>query len=158
MPQLHILASWSLSIYRSAWWSCWSGQVLLFRAALINLWPAHEVAGAGCCKGSHSHVWGLAGYWWWRWVWPIMPSFSRLAWACLLHVTGVKVKAQEAFPSLGWKVHSAAFGGPKQVTRSATQTGGETDSFPWWALQSDTARTGVWGAGSVRMSHQLYFF
>lgn len=91
IPQLHILASWSLSIYRSAWWFCWSGQALSFWAALINLWPAHEVAGAGCCKGSHSHVRGLAGYWWWHWVWPVMPSFSRLAWSCLLHMTVVAI-------------------------------------------------------------------
>ena len=43
---------------------------------------------------------------------------------------GVTGKAQEAFPSWGWKVNSAAFSGPKQVTRPAMQTGGETASFP----------------------------
>lgn len=91
MPQLHILASWSPSIYRSAWWFCWSGQALSFWAAPVHLWPAHEVAGAGCCKGSHSHVWGLAGYWGWHWVWLVMPSFSRLAWACLLHMAVVAI-------------------------------------------------------------------
>ena len=89
MPQLHILASWSPSIYRSACWFWWSGQALSFWAALVHHWPAHKVAGAGCCKGSHSHVWGLAGCWWWHWVWAVMPSFSRLAWACLLPVTVV---------------------------------------------------------------------
>ena len=57
-------------------------------------------------------------------------SLSLLASRDSGRIPGVKVKAQQAFPSLGWKVNSAAFGGPKQVTRSATQTGGETDSFP----------------------------